>query len=57
MYVCMYVCIFGCAGFLLLLGLFSSCSEPGLPSSCGGFSCCRAWTLGRVGSVVAAPGL
>ena len=42
----MYSFIFGCAGSLLLCGLFSSCSEQGLVSSCGarashcsGFSC------------------
>ena len=42
--------------FVALLRLFSSCSERGLPSSCGtvashcnGFSCCRARTLGPLG--------
>ena len=29
-----YVFIFGCAGPSLLLGLFSSCRDPGLLSSC-----------------------
>ena len=43
-----------------LLGPFSGCSEPGQLSSrnvrasyCGGFSCCRARTLGAAASVVA----
>ena len=42
--------IFGCAGSLLLHGLFSSCGEQGLLSSChtwasvySGFSCCSFW--------------
>ena len=41
------------AGSSLLRGLFSSCSEQGLPSGCralasrrGGFSCCGAQALG-----------
>ena len=45
-----------------LCGLFSSCGERGLLSGfgagvshCGGLSCRRAWALGCVGSVVAAP--
>ena len=44
--------IFGCARFSLLLGLFSGGGEQGLLFSfgawvfhCGGFSCCRAWSL------------
>ena len=48
----MILFIFGCAGSLLLCGLFSSCSERQLYSSCSarashcsGFSCCRAETL------------
>ena len=48
--------IFGCAMFLLLSGLWSSCGEQGLLSSCSvrvshcsGFSCCTAWVLGYVG--------
>ena len=52
----MYSFIFGCAGSLLLCGLFSSCSKQGLVSSCGlqtshcsGFSCCGAQALGRTG--------
>ena len=43
---------------------FSSCGEQRLLSSCvvmashcGGFSCCRTWALGCVGSIVTAPGL
>ena len=47
---------FGCAGSLLLQRLFSSCGEQGLRSSCdaqashsGGFSCYKAWALGRAG--------
>ena len=56
--------------FLAILGLhccmwaFSRCGKQGLLSNCGtwtshcgGFSCCRAWALGRVGSVVVAHGL
>ena len=45
--------IYGCAGPLLLHGLFSSYSEQGLlfscrmqASHCCGFSCCRTWPLG-----------
>ena len=47
--------IFGCAVSSLLHRLFSTCIEQGLLSSrvqashCGGFSCCRAWTLGHEG--------
>ena len=66
-----YLFIFGCAGSLLLHGLFSS-GERGLLPSCSGqashccrFSCCRAQVLEfvgssicwHVGSVVEAPGL
>ena len=48
---------FGCAGSLLLLhGLFSSCGEQGLLSSCSAqasrcdsFPCCGAQALGHVG--------
>ena len=43
---------FGCAGSLLQCGLFSSCGDQGLLSSCsalashcGSFSCCGAQTL------------
>ena len=50
---------FGAAGSSLLFGLFSSCGEPGLLSSCSGarashcsgLSYCGAWALGHVGSV------
>ena len=59
-----YFFIFGCAGSSLLHRLFSSSGEWGLLSSCGalashcgGFSCCRAWTLGHSGSVVVVHGL
>ena len=45
--------LFGYAGLHCCSGFFSSCSKEGLISSCGvwashsgGFSCCRAWTLG-----------
>ena len=48
--------ILGCAGSLLLQGLFSSCGEQRLLSSdgaqashWGGFSCCRAQALGHSG--------
>ena len=47
--------IFGCAGSLLLLRLFSSCSAWSF--YCGGFPFCIAWALGCMGSVVAAPRL
>ena len=47
---------FGCAGSLLLCGLFCSYGEQGLLSSCcvrasycGGFSYCRAQALGHAG--------
>ena len=56
--------VFGCAGSSLMRGLFSSCSECGLLSSCavwaspcGGFWCCGALGLGTRASVVVAPGL
>ena len=42
----------------LLLRLFSSCSEWGLLSSCDeSVSCCRAETVGQLGSVVVLPRL
>ena len=48
-----FLSIFDCAGSLLLLGLFSSCGEQGLLSSCDAkashrscFSCCGAWAVG-----------
>ena len=57
------LCIFGCAGSLLLHSGFI-CSESGLLSSCGagashrgGFSCWGAQTLGAWASVVVALGL
>ena len=43
--------VFGCAGSLLVHGLFCSCGEVGLLSSCG------AWALGHVGFSSVAPGL
>ena len=56
--------IFDRAGSWLLPGFFFSCSEQGPlsrcgagASHCGGFSCCRARTLGPRTSVVAARGL
>ena len=58
-----YLFIFGCAGSLLLRGLFSGCTEQGLLSgwdawaSRGDFSWCRAWALRCSGSVVVAHGL
>ena len=49
------LCNFGCAVSSLLCGLFSSCGEQGLLSSCrvwashcSDFSCCRARALGCV---------
>ena len=54
LYLFIYLFIFYCTGSSLLLGLFSSCGEPGLHSSCGmwashclGFSCCGAHTPGH----------
>ena len=50
------ISFFGCAGSLLLRGLFSGCRALELPSGCGvwashcrGFSCCGAQALGHVG--------
>ena len=58
-----YLLIFGYAGSSLLCGLFSSCREQGLLSSCGAqashcrsFSCCEAQALGRTNSVAQRPG-
>ena len=55
-YMYTYIFIFGCAGSLLLLGLFSSCDEQGplfscaaCASHCSGFSCCRARALKHLG--------
>ena len=52
-----YFFIFGCVGSVLLGGLFFSCSQWGLLSSCSaqashcaGFSCCWAWAPGHAGS-------
>ena len=58
-----YLCIFGCAGSVLLLELCSSCAEWGPLSGCGPWAshrsgfCCGPWALGPVGSGVAVPGL
>ena len=56
-----YLFIFGCVGSLLLPGFFSSWSEQRLLSGCGAwvshcsvFSCCWAWALGCLNSVVVA---
>ena len=56
--------IFGCAGSLLLWGLFSSCRQRGLlsrrgawASHCGGFSCRGAGALVRTGLHSCSPGL
>ena len=63
MCVCVYVCIFGCAGSSLLCGLFSSCSCGGplccsaRASHCGGSSSYEARPQGSWASVVAARGL
>ena len=50
---CIYVFVFGCAGSLLLPGLFSTCGDWWLHSSCGaqashrsGFFCCGALACG-----------
>ena len=58
-----FIYLFGRAGSWLLCGLFSSCGEWGLLSSCGarashrgGFSCCREWALGVWASVAVALG-
>ena len=55
LFILIYYFFFGCAGSSLLHGLFSSCREWGLLSSCvrasrcGGFSCCRAPVVGQKG--------
>ena len=56
--------IFGCAGSSLLHGLFSSCSEQELLSSCSarashcdGLCCCGTQALDTQASVAAVPGL
>ena len=52
-----------CLVFVAVRGLYSSCGEWGLLSSCarashcGGFSCCEIWALGAWPSVVVAYGL
>ena len=57
------ISFFGCAGSLLLRGLFSSCGERGLLSSCGQCSGFSLWwvllvqSMGTRVSVVAAHGL
>ena len=55
-FIFIYLFSFGCAVSSLLYRLSSSCGERGLLSSCsagashcGGFSCCRARTLGFEG--------
>ena len=55
-FIFIYLFSFGCAVSSLLYRLSSSCGERGLLSSfgalashCGGFSCCRAQTLGLPG--------
>ena len=59
-----FVFFLGCVRSLFLWRFFSSCGKWDLLSSCGvqaahcdGFSCHRAWALGNMGSVVAAPRL
>ena len=59
----LYLILFlACAGSSLPHGVFSSCGQWGLFSSCcvralhcSGLSCCRAWLLRHVGSVAVAP--
>ena len=60
-YFILFICfkIFACTRSSLLSGLFYSWGKQRLLSSCGaqashcgGFSCCRAWALGCMGSVV-----
>ena len=46
---------FGCAGPCLLQEVFPG--HGATASVCGGFSCCRAWGLGCMGSLVAVPRL
>ena len=59
----LFISLFACARCSLLPGLFSSCDERGLLSSCSAqgshcssISCCWAQALGRPASVAAAPG-
>ena len=58
------LCFWLCWVFVAASGLFSSCGEWRLLSSCsvrgshyGGFSCCRAQALGAPASVVVVPRL
>ena len=60
----MYLLFWGMLGLHCYALPFSSCDEQGLLSSCGapvshcrGFSCCKAWPLKCVGSVVVEHGL
>ena len=58
---CVYLCAFGCPGSPLLrrapLVAAVAATLCGVwASRCGGFSCCRARTLGAWASVAAAPG-
>ena len=47
-----------CAGFSLVAARRGYCLVGGAwTSHCSGFSCCGAWALECVGSVVVAPGL
>ena len=58
-----FLIIFGCAGSLLLHGVFLAAASRGLLSGCGtlaprgGCSCRGAQVLGHVSSAAAAPGL
>ena len=60
----MYLLNLAVPGLRRCVWAFSSCGQQRLLSSCGvqashygGFSCCRAQALGRMGSVVAASGI
>ena len=53
LFIHLFIWFYGCAGYSLLCGLFSSCPEQGLLSSCvvqasyrDGFTCCRAQAAG-----------
>lgn len=62
-FVFVFLIIFGCAGPLLLRGVFLAAASRGLLSGCGrlaprgGCSCRGAQVLGHVSSAAAAPGL
>ena len=62
-YIQFYLFIFHYAGSLFLHARFSLVATSWgysllwFESFCGGFSCCRAWTLGHMGSVVVIPRL